>query len=320
MKNVLILSAGRRVSLVEAFLSEVKELGLSSTQIIAADATPKYSAACYFANDFAVLPRVSDPLYLENLHRLCLEKEIGVVIPTIDTELIPLSVARNLFERDGINLVVSNEDLVRRCRDKTKTSDLFGELGVRTPLLYPNDAHPYPVFVKPRDGSSSKGLFFARQRSELPESLRTDPNSIFCEYISPDRHFEITVDAYFSRSGTICGFVPRLRLETRGGEVSKSKTIDGAFVSTLEASLKLLKGARGCITLQFFVEKDTDELIGIELNPRFGGGFPLSYFAGANFPRAILSEYLLLQEPGTWFDWKRNLCMLRFDKEVLFDA
>ncbi len=72
MKNVLILSAGRRVSLVEAFLAEVKELALSSTQIIAADANPQYSAACYFADDFTALPRVSDASYLENLYRLCL--------------------------------------------------------------------------------------------------------------------------------------------------------------------------------------------------------------------------------------------------------
>lgn len=82
-----------------------------------------------------------------------------------------------------------------------------------------------------------------------------------------------------------CGaFFPRERIEVRSGEISKSATRRNFVYDHLLAGLPGLAGARGCITLQRFANEATGRFAGIEINPRFGGGFPFSYSAGANYP------------------------------------
>jgi len=304
---------------MQAFRKEANSLGLLSTKVIAADANPSLSAACHLADESAKLPRADDASFLPELFNLCSSKNIELVIPTIDTELLVLARAREEFEKNGVALLVSDETLVTRCRDKRKTAELFAEIGVSIPKIYSPDDHPFPVFVKPIDGSSSKGLYIARTPEDLPQKVYSDENSIFCELIPSENYFEVTVDSYHDKQGLLKEFVPRLRIETRSGEVSKSKTIAGPFLTDLESALSRLKGARGCITSQFFVNRTSNKLIGIEINPRFGGGYPLSYFAGANFPRSILCEYFLEQQPAQCFEWKRDLLMLRYDKEVIVE-
>ncbi|RTZ49695.1 hypothetical protein EJ377_05105 [Chryseobacterium arthrosphaerae] len=57
--------------------------------------------------------------------------------------------------------------------------------------------------------------------------------------------------------------------------------------------------------------------MGIEINPRFGGGYPLSYLAGANYPEWLLKEYFMGHDIPYFEDWEDNLLMLRYDDEVL---
>lgn len=81
--------------------------------------------------------------------------------------------------------------------------------------------------------------------------------------------------------------------------------------------LKYIEGARGCLTIQVFLSKNQDVILGIEINPRFGGGYPLSYLAGANYSKWVIQEYLLDQDIAEFNGWKDNLLMLRYDAEVL---
>ena len=74
------------------------------------------------------------------------------------------------------------------------------------------------------------------------------------------------------------------------------------------------------MTSQFFLNKKTDKIIGIEINPRFGGGYPLTYASGANFSKWILEEYLLNKKINTFSDWKENILMLRYSKELYVDT
>ena len=112
--------------------------------------------------------------------------------------------------------------------------------------------------------------------------------------------------------------VPRLRLEVRGGEISKGITKKGHLYKFIKENLENMKGAKGCITCQFFVSKTEDtHIFGIEINPRFGGGYPLSYHAGASYPKFIISEFLS-DEAISFFDsWKENTLMLRYDNEII---
>ena len=110
-------------------------------------------------------------------------------------------------------------------------------------------------------------------------------NLIFLEYLGKDKYQEYTCDLYYGRDNHLKCVVPRKRIEVRDGEVTKSKTDKNFLVNFINEKLKIIKGARGCVTAQFFLHKYTSNVIGIEINPRFGGGYPLSYEAGANYPK-----------------------------------
>ena len=141
---------------------------------------------------------------------------------------------------------------------------------------------------------------------------------MFCQLIDIAEEFqEFTVDMYYDRKGRLKCAVPRERLEVRTGEVSKGATRKNSLYGLLIENMAVLEGARGCITAQFFFNGRNDTLYGVEINPRFGGGFPLTYAAGGNYPGWLIREYLYGEEILFFDRWENNLIMLRYDAKVL---
>lgn len=54
-----------------------------------------------------------------------------------------------------------------------------------------------------------------------------------------------------------------------------------------------ISGCVGCICVQVFYNPETEDIVGIEINPRFGGGYPLTYKAGGDFSELMIREYFL---------------------------
>ena len=315
MNNVLLLSAGRRVELAQAFLAELSARNMPA-KLCATDLAPELSAACQVVDLSIKAPRVTDPTYIGFLLDTCAQHQIGLVVPTIDTELLLLAEHRDEFDRRGINLVVSDSSLVRACRDKRATARLFCELDIDTPEIYERTSLQFPCFGKPYDGSCSVGAVRIQEPSMLTEAMLADEKMMFMEYIDSS-HTEFTVDAYFSKAGELGALVPRQRIEVRSGEISKGVTRKTHVYDYLLPRLRKLQGARGCITLQLFANEGTGRYAALEINPRFGGGFPLSYSAGANYPGWLIDEYLLGKQIDFFEDWEENLMMLRYDAKVL---
>lgn len=313
--NILILSAGRRVELVQAFRFEIVERDLD-IELLAADMRPETSAACQMADRYVTVPRATDPDYIKLLLSVCETEDVGLVIPTIDTELLILAQNRDVFSQNGIELVISDEQLVRQCRDKRLTAKLFNELGVSTPHIYERSNITFPCFAKPYDGSCSVGASALLNPDMLSEAMIADQKMMFMELID-NSYNEYTVDAYYDRLGSLRCFVPRQRLETRAGEVSKGVTRRHSVYRYLFDKISNLHGARGCITLQLFHDANTNQFAALEINPRFGGGFPLSYSAGANYPGWLIDEYLFGLDIAFKEDWEADLMMLRYDSKVL---
>jgi len=317
-KNVLITSAGRRVSLVQYFKTAVAQA--SSGKVIAVDLNPPLSAACQIADMHEPICAVSDPSYVEQLLNLCLRHDISLVIPTIDTELALLAELRNEWAQEhGINIVISDVDFVRACRNKRETAGLFTSLNIATPKELDLDSSEFPRFVKPVGGSRSIDIHVLKNASELTEDLRNTDYYIHQELVDTKRFREFTVDAFYDARGALRAVVPRERLEVRDGEVSKSRTLKGALLGYLASALTNLEGAYGCITLQFFVDLadiDAPEILGIEINPRFGGGYPLTQRSGATYVDWLVNEHFT-GETADYFDgWIDGLVMLRYDAEV----
>ncbi len=312
--NVLITSAGRRVSLLQSFRrsSQKKELAVS---IYAADLNPELSPACRIADASFSLPPINSINYLEALLNLCQDQQITMVIPTIDTELAVLAKARSDFKAYGIELLVSDLDFVTVCRDKRLTSSFFEEHGFRVPkpITLPTDL--FPIFIKPIDGSSSTDIHLIRDASMLSQHLSNTDTFMHNEYLDQKLHTEYTIDMYYDARGTLRCLVPRIRMATRGGEVSKGITARDHVYGEVRRLLHYIPGARGCITLQVFSNNETHNLFGIEINPRFGGGYPLSYEAGADFPSMIFEEHFLGKSLEFQDLWEEDLMTLRYDAE-----
>lgn len=314
-RNVLILSAGRRVELIRAFKVEL-EARLPGAQVFATDLKPGTSAACHAADGAFAAPRVNDPEYHNFLLELCMREEIGLVVPTIDTELLGLARSRDRFSSQNIELIVSNESLVSTCRDKRKISNLFTDIGIDSPIIYERDAMEFPCFSKPYDGSRSVGAMLLRDAESVTAAMLADPKMMFMEFVD-ETHQEYTVDAYYDRHGALKCLVPRERLEVRDGEVSKGATRKNYVYRYLADKLSKINGARGCLTVQLFAKSVGPSYAALEINPRFGGGFPLTYAAGGNYPGWLIDEYLLNKKVGAFEDWEADLLMLRYDAKIL---
>lgn len=316
--NILITSAGRRVSLVRSFQKELRML-YPNAKVYASDSNPILAAACHVADEFFETPKLDEPHYIDVLIDLCKTHEIRLVIPTIDTELLDLAQNRERLEKKGISIVISSVDFVSKCRDKRLIHKFFVERGVKVAEEYAKNNYKLPLFIKPSDGSRSVDTFLVRSEDDLKEYHFKNDKLMFLEYLDHNDFDEFTCDLYYSKNHILKCVVPRKRIEVRDGEVYKALTVSNILVPHIKKNLNKIKGAVGCLTAQFFLHKtDNSKIYGIEINPRFGGGYPLSYLSGANFTKWIIEEYLLGKEIEDQFEvWENDLLMIRYDDEIL---
>lgn len=316
--NILITSAGQRVSLVESFKKELTSF-FKDSKIFTTDLNPQLSPACQVSDRSFEVPRVTDDKYISCLLKICLENDVKLVIPTIDTELKTLSLNIDYFKKHNIEIIVSDYSLVEICRDKREVNKLFANHNIEIPEQFDIANLIFPVFVKPCDGSRSEGIFLASSREDIKDEHVNNTKLMYMEYISNENYDEFTVDCYYDKHSDLKCVVPRKRIAVRAGEVSKGVTKSNFIVSEFQKNLSKLEGAKGCLTIQVFLHKKMNKIKGIEINPRFGGGYPLTYLSGANYTRWLIEEYMLDKKIEKFSDWKDNLLMLRYDAEVLVE-
>lgn len=312
--NILITSAGKRVELLQEFQRE-----LTDGKVLSVDLNPQMAPACHVSDEAFPVPRATAPDYIPTLLDICKRNDVRVVIPTIDTELELLAVSREVFKNEGIDIMVSDTDFISLCRDKRLTMRLFDKLGIPYPAAVDRHNPTFPLFAKPYDGSLSSNLHIIRNEKDLTDEILNDPKLIFMELIDKTEFNEFTVDMYYGNDGFVKCIVPRERLEIRSGEINKGITRKNKLVGYLKERMNYMPGVRGCICIQLFYSEDQDKVYGIEINPRFGGGYPLSYYAGANFPRMMIEEYILGKELSYMEDWKDGTIMLRYDSQVIIN-
>ena len=320
MNNILITSAGKRVVLVQIFQRTLQEMGLDA-KVYTTDMRPEMAPAGIVSDGCIPVPRCTADNYIDCLLDICREKQIGVIIPTIDTELLVLAASHQRFLDQGVRLAVSDEAFIRICRDKRLTKDFFLQAGIAVPEPI-DKRHPvFPMFAKPYDGSLSTNIHIIRRAEDLTPDILNDEKLLFMEYIDPKEYKEFTVDMYYGLDGRVKGIVPRERIEIRAGEINKGVTRKNGIVAFLLQRLGELKGARGCMCMQLFYRESDHDVKGIEINPRFGGGFPLSYYAKANFAAYLIREYLLGETIDYSDAWLDRTLMLRYDNDIIvYDA
>lgn len=314
--NILFTSSGRRVSLIKKFRETFHKQHLCG-KIFTADIAETAPTA-FFSDQHFLVPRVTEENYIDELLNICEEACIDLLIPLIDTELELLAKNKMRFKNKGVTVMVSDHELVQISNDKEKTFEFLSNHHISTPKVYREKEiedieDEFPLLIKPRDGSSSKGVTKIHNKEELKFFKTYIPNAIIQEYVFGE---EYTIDVMVDFGGNIKTIVPRLRIETRAGEVSKGVTIkDKNIIHAVKDLVQILPGAIGCITLQCF-KKENGEITFIEINPRFGGGIPLSIEAGADFPLWTIQMGMGIRLEKLDLSWEENLSMLRYDEAI----
>lgn len=315
--HVLITSAGRRTSLVKAF-KDVSNPG--GCKVFAGD-LDGLAPSLYLADEAVRLPPVTSENYIPFLLDYVTEQGIKLVVPTIDTELQVFAENAERFNSRGCRLLISDPELIRACRDKWNTYTFFDRLGVRTPKSWlPEDLDeaaiaelPHNLFVKPRDGSASVNTY-PTDRESLRTIVERVPNAIVQERIDGR---EITIDAFLDFDGTPIHYVPRIRIKTVGGESVQGVTIaEPGLGEWLEGILEVIgrMGGIGPMCMQAFLTDDGPVLF--EINPRFGGGYPLGRAAGGSYPEHLVSLLRGDSVKPRLGDYTVGLSMTRYYCEV----
>lgn len=288
MKEIRILftGTGRRVELLQAFRNAALCLNVN-LKIYGADMSGTAPALAY-CNYTRKICAMKEAAYIPQLLEICKADKIDLVIPTIDTDLLVLSQNADKFEAIGTKVLISSPDMIALCRDKNYTSDFFESCALKAPkpvndyLKYNGE---YPCFIKPKDGSSSINAYKVNTEAELAMYAGKIGDYIIQPFIEGK---EYTVDIFCDFDGNPIYITPRERTAVRSGEVLKTRIeLDEVII---EESKRLIQAFKPCgpMTVQLIRQNTTGDDYYIEINPRYGGGAPLSMKAGADSASAVL--------------------------------
>lgn len=284
--NVLITAASRRVPLVRAFQSALAA-ERARGRVVVTDVNPM-SPAVHVADRWVQVPLSSDPAYVDTLLAICRTERIGLVVPTIDDELQLFGETRGRFEAQGIRVAVSPPDTARICNDKLETSRVLRRAGVDAAATYPVDALPeglpLPLFIKPRVGRGAVDAHALRTSRDLEYFREVVPDAVVQEYLDGP---EYSIDMLCDFDGRPLSIVPRRRAVVRAGVIDQGCTERHPALLYLAQSIARVLRFQGPVNIQC-------RIIGrgpvvFEINPRFGGGIPLTIAAGADFPAMLLA-------------------------------
>lgn len=278
--NIMLTGVGKRYDIVSCFAA--------LTTVVAVDPNP-LAPAQYAAQVQAGPPPIADPGYVPELARLCVEHEVGAVLPLTDLDIETLALAR---EQGLLAALVPSSQVAHATYDKYEAHLLLERLGLPSPpTVLPDDdldALDYPVMVKPRKGSGARSIHLAHS----PAQAR-----FFVDYVDEPTMVqqamkgpELSIDCLGDLDGRCLNAIPRTMIESRGGESIKGTVIDDPELVELGCTVMEALAVRGPATIQVFRDPELGVRI-TDVNTRFGGAFPapaLAALPGRSYPELIV--------------------------------
>ena len=303
--NILFTCAGRRTYLLKYFKENMQE----GDNVIATDMQLS-APALQIADVKLQVPAVYADDYISRTLDICKRYSIDALISLNDLELPILAEQKARFDELGVKVIVSDPRVIDICFDKYKTAQWVEGLGLNAPKTYvtledakkalANREIAFPLFLKPRWGSGSIGLETVEDMEELNDVYQLlfkkikktilATASVGEEYIMIQEKLtgnEYGLDVMNDLDGNFIAVSVKQKLAMRAGETDKAVTVDLPEVRELGAIIGRNLGHVGNLDLDIMQRANGDYCV-LELNPRFGGGFPFSYEAGVNLPKAIL--------------------------------
>lgn len=333
--NVLLTCAGRRNYLVKFFQQALRGRG----QVFAADASPDAPALAEADRSF-VLPPLSGTAYIDDLVTLCDAHRVLLLIPLNDLELPLLARHRARFLQIGTIPVISSAEVVDTCFDKWRTFNFLEASGLDVAETYVSLADAaealsrgeisFPLVVKPRWGTASVGIEYADDEEELQLGYAVAKNRIRRTLLrdihasDPERCIliqkrvcgqEYGLDIVNDLDGQYCCAFVKKKLAMRAGETDRAVAVRSERLEAVAEIIGRRLGHVGLLDCDVILNEDGCYVL--DLNPRFGGGYPFSHVAGANLPAALLAWARRERPQAAWLSVEPDVLSSKCDGLVV---
>jgi carbamoyl-phosphate synthase large subunit len=302
MTAVMFTCSGRRVDIVTAF-------GRAGATTIATDTSP-LAPTLYHADHYELVPRVDDPGYIAALGELVRGYDVRLVVPLTDLDQLLLSRSRVEL---GTEVLLPVPEVVERTSDKYLAHLFFEQRGIHSPASWLPDDVPdeleLPVLVKAREGFGSQHIYRAESREQLDFFLDYTPAASFVQKACKGEEFSI--DVFCDFDGRCLNAIPRTMIESRGGESIKGMTIKDWDLIRYGAHVAETLQLAGPANIQCFREDDGRHEV-TDVNPRFGGAFPLPLAAGSRYPELAVALANGERPEPCLGEFKAGVVMTRF--------
>jgi carbamoyl-phosphate synthase large subunit len=304
---VLFTCAGQRVDIVSAF-------GRAGATTVAADLDP-LAPALYHADHRALVPAVRDPGYVDALAAVVAEHGVRLVVPLTDLDQEIVSAARDALAPALV--LAPAPEVCRTMGDKYLAHAFFEENGIPSPRTWlpadvPDEVR-YPVLVKVREGFGSRHIYRADDAEQLAFHLRATPvDSMVQEQCLGE---EFSIDVFCDVDGRCLNAIPRSMIQSKGGESIKGRSLADRELVEHGAHVAETVGIVGPANVQCFREPD-GSLPVTDVNPRFGGAFPLPLAAGSRYPELALALARGERPEPRLGDFREGVVMTRFFSDL----
>ena len=314
--NILILSAGTRCQLINYF----KDRNNGFDKVVATDSSI-YAPAVYMEDNHYIVPRMHDTNYLPMLINICKKEEINVILPLQEDEIELISQNKAIFENLNILVAISDIETLKICRDKYLLYKTLLSKGISCVETYDYNSETdiikdmtLPIIAKDRFGAGSVGMLKIDSWPLLAEFAKCSQKELVVQpYLEVK---EYGVDAYVDFiSGEIIAIFVKEKIRMRAGETEKSKSIkDQELFKLVEDVIKEFD-FRGPIDIDVFKYNGVYNVL--EINPRFGGGYPHAYECGVNFIKFIAENAKGRQNKPVIGEYEGNTVLLKYTDAML---
>ncbi len=307
MTAVLFTCSGQRVDIVSAF-------GRAGATTIAAD-SDRLAPTLYHADRMALVPRIADEAYIPALADLVREHDVRLLIPLTDLDQGLLSRSREALAPALV--LVPPPAVCDAMGDKYRAHLAFEEQGIDSPRSWlpadvPADAR-YPLLVKVREGFGSRHIYRAVDPDELAFFLRYTTVDSFVQEVCLGEEFSI--DVFCDLDARCLNAIPRTMIQSKGGESIKGMSIQDRELIEHGAHVAEAVGIVGPACIQCF--REPDGLLPVtDINPRFGGAFPLPLAAGSRYPELALALARGERPEPRLGDFREGIVMTRFFSDL----
>jgi len=287
--NVLILSAGHRVFLVQAF-REAQRIRENSGLVIAADAE-KLSPSLAAADIGLVSPKTYDKDFNKWVNEIATRYAPLLLLTNYERDLFILEPMRSSLRKRQCKLIGMPINSLEICLDKHKTAILCKKIGLQTPLYWTveevSNIAPknFPLIAKEKYGRGSRGQYVINSPKELDLFLESNTSSIMLQQMVSG--IEYGIDIVNDLNGKFAVVFARQKLLMRDGETSIAEIVEPQPFFEIAQLLSSHLAHQGCVDVDLIVSGSNMYIL--DINPRFGGGYPFSHFAGANLPATFLA-------------------------------